>query len=154
VNGPGAWSRVRHRAYISIFASRSSAWCRIRHSGTAGSRGEPHPGRTDAAYDDAFAFARLTRRERDDALRSIRLFQAAENLGLLRRKPLGRERRVSLVDGDRSHLVEPAAERDRPFRADFAAIQVRGSIAAETQFREHAFGQMPAANQNVNEPHE
>ena len=35
----------RQRRYISSLASRSSAWCTIRHSGISGNRGEPHSGR-------------------------------------------------------------------------------------------------------------
>ena len=41
VNGPGARSRLMQRTNISCLASRSSAWWRIRHSGTSGRRGEP-----------------------------------------------------------------------------------------------------------------
>jgi hypothetical protein len=93
-------------------------------------------------------------RERDDAGRLVELLQPPENLCLLRREALRRERRIGRLDASRTDVVEPSAECDRALGAEIASIEVRGPFAARQRFDEGALGEVSATKNPVTEPHD
>ncbi len=115
--------------------------------------GNADPGWPDAATVHGPVVRRL-RREGNDARRPVDLLEAAEDLCLLRRQSLCREGRVSVIDRDRSQLIEPPAQLNGALGADVASIEMDGTLAGCAHLSQRAFGQVPTTKNNINEPHE
>ena len=119
----------------------------------AGGGGDGDPGRPDPpprAFE--LAISRLAGKG-DDPRGPIDLLEPAHDLRLLRRQALGGERRIGGLEADDAHLFQPSAQVDRALGADLAPIDVGGSIARHTDFRERLFREMPTTKHDVSEPH-
>jgi hypothetical protein len=120
----------------------------------AGRGREPDPRRPDAVTVPLELSISLVTREGDDARRTIALFEATEDLSLLRGEAFGRERGIGLFHANRPHLVEPASEFDGPLGTEVALIEMRWPCTGHADLGERFLREMSTTKNDVTEPHD